>query len=386
MNQEPERRPHPSGPEAAREQQPAAPVVPGPMSWREGEVEAPTVLSVASVLLKHWKLVTGLPVLAAALAGLVSLIIPAEYRATTTFVPEAGSEGLRLPSGLAALASQFGISGPGGVTTSPQLYADVLRSRTIREQVLKGRFADPGNRAPGDSATLLDILQTEGETEAERLENGREELEDRVSLAVNRRTNVVTVSVETRFPTLSADVANYFVYLINRFNFETRQSSAGALRRFMEERVSEAEVELLEAEEELKRFLEGNRQFEGSPELRFQYERLQRQVRIKEEVLATLRRQHEEARIQEVNDTPLITVIDRAAPPEEHSRPKRKLNVILAFLLGGLLAAFCAFGREYAERARSTGDEGFQEFMSRLAAIKGEVSSVFHRGRGRWHT
>lgn len=194
-------------------------------------------------------------------------------------------------------------------------------------------------------------------------------------------TGIVSLSTETHYPALSADVANLFIDLLNRFNLETRQSNAQERRRFAEERVADAERELLEAEEELKRFLERNRQFQGSPELSFQYERLQRRVRIKEEVLTTLRRSYEEARIQEVNDTPLITVIDRAVPPEKRSSPKRKLNVVLAFFLGGMLGVFGAFGREFVERARERDEEEFQELASRWAAIRAQLRSLLPGAR-----
>ena len=76
---------------------------------------------------------------------------------------------------------------------------------------------------------------------------------------------------------------------------------------------------------------------------------------------------------------PPITVIDRAVPPQTKSSPQRRLTVILAFVLGGMVAVFSAFGREFVERARERGDEEFQEFASRWAAIKAEFRSLIGR-------
>ncbi len=382
MTQEPE-----SERRAASVQRPAEPalpripVVPGPAAVSEDDVDEISLLELANVVLKRWKLVVGLPLAAAFVAAVISLLIPAKYTATATFVAETESRGVNLPGGVAGLASQFGVAVPGGGANSPRFYADVLESRTLRDQVLQAGFADPRSETPDDSAALLDILEIEGENETERLEAGRKELDDALTVRVDNETSIVSLSSETHYPALSADVANLFIELLNRFNLETRQSNAQERRRFAEERVADAERELLEAEEELKRFLERNRQFQGSPELSFQYERLQRRVRIKEEVLTTLRRSYEEARIQEVNDTPLITVIDRAVPPEKRSSPKRKLNVVLAFFLGGMLGVFGAFGREFVERARERDEEEFQEFTSRWAAIKTELRSLLPGGR-----
>ncbi len=84
-----------------------------------------------------------------------------------------------------------------------------------------------------------------------------------------------------------------------------------------------------------------------------------------------------------MNDTPVITVIDRAVPPQQKSSPKRKLTVILAFLLGGVLAVFFAFGQEFVERARERDEEEFEEFSSRWAALKAELRGVLRRrGKG----
>ncbi len=260
--------------------------------------------------------------------------------------------------------------------TPPALYAEVFKSRTLRDAVLQARFPDPRTDEPGDSAVLLDLLDVEGETLRERLENGRKELDDAVSVRVDNETSLVTLSVETRYPELSASVANMFIELLNRFNLETRQSNARERRRFIEERLHEAERELRAAEDALKTFLERNRQWRGAPQLEFQHDRLERQVSLKQAVYTTLSQSYEEARIQEVNDTPVITVVDYAVPPQEKSSPKRTLNVVLAFFLGGVLGVFGAFGREFVERARERDEAEFEEFTSRWAAVKAELRSM----------
>ena len=381
MAQEPE-----SERRAAPVQRPAEPapsripVVTGPALWSEDEVEEVSLLQLANVLLKWWKLVAGLPLAAAFLAVVISLVIPSKYTGTATFVPETESKGISLPGGLMGLASQFGVTVPSG-GTSARFYADVLESRTLRDEVLLASFQDPRTRALADSATLLDILEIDGDTEVERLETGRKELDATTSAWVDNETSVVSVSVETRYPRLSADVANLYLRLLNRFNLETRQSQARERRRFIEERLAAAEQELRAGEEVLQTFLERNRQFRGSPELEVEYERLQRQVRIKEQVFTTLRQQYEEARIQEVNDTPVITVIDEAVPPDEKSSPKHLLNITLAFVLGGILAVLVAFAREYVQRIRERDEEAAQQFRSHWEAMKREIRSAVPHGR-----
>jgi uncharacterized protein involved in exopolysaccharide biosynthesis len=342
---------------------------------RAVEAEQVGVLQLVNVLLKRWKLVFGLPMAAAIITAGISLLLTEKFTAIVTFVPEAEESGMSLPGGLAGVAAQFGVSIPSGGANSPSFYADVLKSRTLRDQLLLADFADP--RAPGstDNVMLLDLLEVEGENEANRLEVGRAELKEITSVSIDNETNIVSVGVETPYPSLSADVANHYIELLNLFNLEARRSNAQERRDFVEERVAAAERELWEAEEEQKEFLQRNRQYAGSPELQFQYDRLNRQVVIKQEVVSSLRRQYEDARIQEVNDTPVITVIDRAVPPVEKSSPQRRAAVVLAFLLCGVLSITGAFGAEYVERARQREDEDLDELASHWAAIKREVGS-----------
>lgn len=352
----------------------------GAAGWREDEVEEVSFLEIANVLLKRWKLIAGLPLVAAVLAAVISLVLPSMYTAVTTFVPEADGEEFGLPSGLAGIASQFGVAVP-AAGNSPKFYADVLASRTLSDEVMLTRFTDPRAEAPGDSATLLDLLKVKGEGERERLEEGRKKLDKAISVEVDNETSIVSVSVKTRYRALSADVANLFIDLLNHFNLETRQSNARERRRFIEGRMVEVEKELRGAESDLQSFLEHNRQFRGSPDLAFQYERLQRQVTMKQEVVTTLRRQYEEARIQEVDDTPVITVIDKAVAPDHRSSPRRTLNVVLAFVLGGVIGVVGAFTGEFAERARVREEREYRELSSRWSAIRAQFASLFSRSK-----
>jgi uncharacterized protein involved in exopolysaccharide biosynthesis len=59
-------------------------------------------------------------------------------------------------------------------------------------------------------------------------------------------------------------------------------------------------------------------------------------VQVKQEVYLTLAKAYEEARIAEVRDIPVLTVIDSAVAPVRRSFPRRKLNTLLGLLLGAI--------------------------------------------------
>jgi len=72
-------------------------------------------------------------------------------------------------------------------------------------------------------------------------------------------------------------------------------------------------------------------------------------VKIQSSIVETLLQQYEQAKIQEVKDTPTVKRLDSAVPPARHSKPRRSLMVLVASMLGGfssLVIAFCIeFGK-----------------------------------------
>jgi len=311
------------------------------------------LVDLVRMLARHRRATVAFPLLVALLTAIVSFLVPPTYTATTTFVPEASPQG-RLPSGLAGLATQLGVSLGSEASKSPKFYADVVRSRELMEHVLLSQYADPRQKREtvGDSATLLHILGVKGRDLADSLYRGVKKLNNLISIAVNAQTNIVSLSVDTHYPTLAAAVANRFVANLNAFNAQSRQSQAREQRKFVEQRLADGERELRGAEEDLRTFYERNRSWQQSPQLAFEEGRLRRQVEIRQELYLTLNREYEAARMQEVNDTPVITVIDAAAPPAKRSSPKRTLLVVIGLVLGGMAGAFWTAGVEYLEVVR----------------------------------
>jgi len=88
----------------------------------------------------------------------------------------------------------------------------------------------------------------------------------------------------------------------------------------------------------LKVFRERNRNIQQSPQLQLELGRLMREVEIKTQVYITLQQQYELARIEEVKETPSVVILDEGKVAVQKDKPKRKLIVIFAMLLGGMFA------------------------------------------------
>ncbi len=107
--------------------------------------------------------------------------------------------------------------------------------------------------------------------------------------------------------------------------------------------------------------------FSNAPRLEQQLAELTREVEIKTAVYRVLSQQYEQARIQELKDTPTLQVLDWAKPPPVHSRPKRKLIVVVSAAFAFLFSSFIVLKRSGFEKAR-----GVDENLSEISAIIAE--------------
>lgn len=295
--------------------------------------------AVAELLWNARRWIVAVPLVVAFSTAAIVLALPARYQARTAFTGEWGGASIGSMGGLAGLAGLAGATGLTGLT-SADLFATVVKSDTVVQLVLARPFSFPG----GDSKLLANTLVPDERQADVRTALAADYLRERMSVLADRRTNVVTLTVTLEDPVLAAGVANALVEELNHFNIAQRRTQFGEQRRFAEERLATAEQELHAAEDALEAFLDQNRSLGTSPSLRAAYDRFERSVAMRQDVASTIRRRYEEARIAEVQDTPVITIIDRARVPHLRSWPRRTATVIITTTLAGgiviLLALF----------------------------------------------
>lgn len=349
----------------------AAGLEPAARSMRENGERDISFFELLTPLVRRWKLILGTALASAALAAVVLLLQRPVYTAETNFTPETpNSSGLASSIvGLAGLAGQLGV-GPNISGVSPEFFARLLQSREVLRSTLLTEFPDPRS-SNGIKRPLLDLIETQGESREERLQNGVRLLGQMAEASVDNATGIVSLEVEMHSPELAAGVANRMLELLNQFNLERRQSQSREQRRFTGDRLREAEQELREAERTQLRFLQNNRQYQGSPLLEFQAAQLGRAVQLKQEVFLTLTKAHEEARISEVRDTPVITVVDPAVAPAKRTRPRRTLGVSLAFVGGAVLGIAMVYLGVYRRRVRREAAPDYMAFQAALEEARG---------------
>jgi len=312
----------------------------------------------ANVILDNRRLIAGFAIVFFLAAVAWALVQPRTYTSTVSFVTESSSGG---SSSLAGIAAQFGVNFPAGQTgQSPEFYRDLLHSRALLGAVAESDFVvsseEPSRRSLPEWYGI-------GGSNPERVRNATiKELNERVSTGVGRETGIVRLGVTGRQAELAAGLSARMLELLNEFNLETRQSEAAAERAFIEARQLVVAEDLTEAEDRLETFMRSNRQFERSPELSFEHDRLLRDVSLKQQVATTLAQAYEQARIDEVRNTPVITVID---PPEVPVLPDRRhliFKSLVAIMLGITSGMLFAFAREYARRDRVRDRDAFDRF------------------------
>lgn len=337
-----------------------------------------------NVLLEHRKAVVGAPLAAAVLFVAVAVLAPEQYTSSATFLPQDQERQL---SQLSGLASQLGMALPTSLTggRSPAFYADLVRSQNLLRQVVTHDYPAAGEAASGDSAPadLVEFFDVPGDTRPLRVANAVGVLREKLSTGADTETGVVSLSITTRRPELSRQVAERVIDLVNVFNLERRRSQAEAERKFLERRVEEARKDLEAAEDSLEKFLERNRSFESSPQLRFRHQSLQRQVDLEQQVYMSLAQSLQEARIAEVRSTPVITVVE---PPQEPAKPDGRSLLLVALLgvaVGALAAVAWALGSQYFRAARRSEPDEYARFAELRRRAADDLRGLWNRVRRR---
>ena len=266
----------------------------------------------------------------------ISFVLPVRYEASTTLSPApASSDRLPLGGTLATLGGQLGIDLSGATgRTLLRFYPDLLGSYW-----LLSRLATTTKQ--GDTA-LFDVLlgappNQSGSPTLADMDRAVALLRQSMQVDVNDRSNVFRVSVRLPTRSLALAAAERLIALVTEFDTRVRRSRASENRRFLETRTDSAEVMLGAAEDELARFEQRNRAYAQSPDLSLQHERLQRRETLLQDVYLSLARSLEQARIDEVKETPVLTIVD---PPHVRWRKvePRRVQVVAAALAFGALA------------------------------------------------
>jgi tyrosine-protein kinase Etk/Wzc len=362
----------------------------------------------------------------------VSLLLPKWYTASTTIFPPEVSPAASMYAQVFQNVSAPLLGQLGSGTAPETVYIDMLKSRAIREKVIKE----------------FDLMKV---YHASVIEQALKTFHNRCgfTLLVN---GLIVVTFEDRDPQRAAAIANRMIELLDEFSRNMKTTRAGRTREFIEGQLDTHQKELAAAEAKLRDFqsandaLELDEQLQAAmniistltaraisletemeimghyasssseeykrkqreydevlaqlkklkkssgesdrdlvrsflpalgdvPELALEMIRLKRNVEIQSTVYSMLVKEYEKARIEEARDTPTVQILDRAEVPNLRSRPRRKMLVILGGVVGAgwaaIIALFTTAWRENRESAAAWRDV--------FSPLVGDFSRLIHR-------
>lgn len=290
---------------------------------------------------------------------------------------------------------------------SVDLYGDILRSYTIKNEVV-------------ESCSLVQKLNLKSKKEAFEL------LSKSTKLRLNE-VGVFSIEVEHSLPEVTALIANGYVYALDKFLREKNMTQGKNLRIFVEKRLEEVKEKLAEERDSLTAFQkkyripaigagesEGrvalslielkteaikkgleleylkefstsrnprreilerelellNRKLATMPEITSEYLKRYIEYRILEETYLFIKQQYEQARIMEVKDTPVLSVLEYALPPKSPSFPKKKILIAAFFFAGLAVSIFYTSFAVFWEKIKSN-PKDHTKLLEIIEEIKG---------------
>jgi uncharacterized protein involved in exopolysaccharide biosynthesis len=362
---------------------------------REDEV---SLLDILLVLVRNKTLIVRTVLVFTLLGVTYSILAPLEYTSKTKVVRESEGKGPDLSGGLGGLAGGLaggavsGLLGGASSGLGPEAFPEVLQGRTVRLSVVRDTFRFPDaeqpmtfveyvNRPTGplgqileytiwlpwtlkrslgqaisDSPTAVGATIRGAPTLSEEENDAIKAIEGMVSSKVDPENGIMTISVSAGGPRLSAKLTKSFVSHLTARIREIRTEKVRERLTFVKRRFREAEQGLEKAEDRLAQFLERN-QNPTTATLQFRRDRLQRQVRFKEQLYSKLQSQHTQTQLDLQQRRPVVTVVEEAVPPMSRSAPNRTAIVILSMALGGLIGCVSSFVRSSYQEASFEGED-----------------------------
>jgi tyrosine-protein kinase Etk/Wzc len=208
---------------------------PGYPPWEEDEID---LREYWRVLVCHKRMILATTLVAAILAAIVSFIIPKTYTAMARILPpkeKSGGLAAALSGQLGGLASLAG--GALGGATNADLMVGMLQSRAVTDRII-------------DRFDLLQVYDKELRVDAQ------EKLLDNLNTDVDKKSGILSVSVDDHDPQRAADMANAFVEELDHLSRHLTLTEASRQRAFLEGRLVEVNSDLANAEDALRAFQE----------------------------------------------------------------------------------------------------------------------------------
>jgi len=175
---------------------------------------------------------------------LLAFLIPVRFKSTARLMPPDNNQSGGLAAAAAALSGNAG--GLGGIATdvlglksTSDIFVGILSSRTVQDQLVQ----------------QFDLRKLYGDR---RMEDARKDLAEHTDISVDRKSQIITITVTDHDPKRAAAMGQAYVGELNRLVAELSTSSARRERIFLEERLKAVNQDLEAAEKDFSQFSSKN--------------------------------------------------------------------------------------------------------------------------------
>jgi len=217
---------------------------PGTPAPSEGTLKGGKTLAYLRVLWDHRGLLSRVSLYALLVSTLAAFLIPSRYESTARLMPPDNQSGSGLAMAAAAMSSATGgLAGIAGdllgLKSTSDSFVGILSSRTVQDKLVQ----------------QFDLKKLYGDR---RMEDARKDLAERTGIGVDRKSQIITITVTDHDPKRAAAMAQAYVEELNRLVAELSTSSARRERIFLEERLKAVSQDLEAAEKEFSQFSSKN--------------------------------------------------------------------------------------------------------------------------------
>ncbi|MHC1698696.1 MAG: GumC family protein [Geobacteraceae bacterium] len=231
------------------------------------------LLDYLQIIARRSGIIFGITLVAFVVSIIISLLFPSIYSSTARILPPQQDQGLKaaMLSQMGGLASLAGDMLGGG--TSGDLYIGMLKTEVVKDVIID-RFnlmAEYKQKYRLDTYKVLDKTTT---------------------ISLGKKEGIISITVEDKDPKRAADMANAFVEELEKLTVRLNISGAGRNRKFLEERLLKAKVDLARAEDSLKVYQLKNKALDVPEQAKATIEgiaQLKAELAVKEVQLAAFR-------------------------------------------------------------------------------------------------
>jgi tyrosine-protein kinase Etk/Wzc len=106
--------------------------------------------------------------------------------------------------------------------------------------------------------------------------------------------------------------------------------------------------------------------FKRAPELAYKYLKIYKDLEIQYKILEFVQPMYEQAKVEEIRNTPSVLVLDYAGPPELKSKPKGSLYFLVSFLISSFIGLLIIFSLEGINKIKKIDPEKYDYIKNSL--------------------